>query len=297
MLPHHFRLLLVILAFPLTFLAGFGAYQIYLDYFHVVTVPPSSRVRIQYPNYHRVAQDALRNFAALPASRQGEIRQSLNLSLVDFQPWLAAFAASPPGLICLGENHDDQTRRFLARSLFSGLQPDVLMIESTPDELARIKRDRRPYVPLLGADISAVLKAQSPSTMIAAIDQRQAQKGMAREQAILTNLQNSAVAGRTNLVLFGALHCGNFEGWLYDLLGKSAIPFSPDQRSSLRVIGEHQDGSLEAFIYFLDEIGLHRGHFTITRPRDLAPWIHAAFPVLSDQTLIHYDAVVVFRAQ
>jgi hypothetical protein len=67
-----------------------------------------------------------------------------------------------------------------------------------------------------------------------------------------------------NLILFVALHCCDFVGWLYDLINTSEASFGPNQRTNLYVLGEYQDWSLEAFIYFLDKIGLRKKNFTIT---------------------------------
>ena len=39
-------------------------------------------------------------------------------------------------------------------------------------------------------------------------------------------------------------------------MNTSEAPFGPNQRINLYVLGEYQDWSLEAFIYFLDKIGL-----------------------------------------
>lgn len=297
MMPHHLKMLIVVLAFPLTFILGVGLYQGYMTYIHIPTIAPPNLARIQYPNYHLVALNALEKFAALPPLNQQEIRNTLKENLIDFKPWVTAFSENPPQLICLGENHDDHTRLFLANSFFTRFKPDILMVEATSEELAQIQYNSRPYVPLLNADISAVLKAQSPSTKIVGIEQTNAQKNISREQAIYHNLLKAVQTKRTNLVLFGALHCGDFDGWLYDLISTSKAPFVPDQITNLRVLGEHQDGSLEAFIYFLDEIGLRRNNFTITNTRRLSTWVYTQFPVLNDQTLKHYDTVIVFRSK
>lgn len=296
MMPHHFRMLLVILAFPFTYFLGFASYQVYLEHWHTASAPLLNKARVQYPNYHLVALDALSAFKALPTSQQNDIRGSLEKNLIDFDDWVADFIIHPPEITCIGENHSDQTREFLSRYLFAAFEPDVLMIESTEDERQAIVRDTRSYVPLLGADIQGIIKAQSQSAAIIGIDQTKEQASLSREQAILQNFQTHAKIGQTHVVLFGALHCGDFEGWFYDLLSHAPTVFSPEQRTNLRVVGEHQDGSLEAFIYFLDEIGITKDHFAIPKTRNLPPWIYKMFPVFNDQTLKHFDTVLVFRS-
>jgi hypothetical protein len=64
---------------------------------------------------------------------------------------------------------------------------------------------------------------------------------------------------------------------------------------NIRVVGEHQNGALEAFVYFLDEIGIDKKHFVIPDTRNLHPHIYALFRVLKRQTLDKYRSVIVFR--
>ncbi len=75
MMPHHLRLPLVILAFPVAYLLSYGFYQGYLTCFHVPTIPPDDITRVQYPNYHPVARQALRAFRILDAGEQQAIRK------------------------------------------------------------------------------------------------------------------------------------------------------------------------------------------------------------------------------
>jgi len=295
MMPHHFKMLLVVLAFPFTYFLGYGLYQGYLDHIHVVTIPEANTARIQHPNYHLVALDALKHFVELPAARQTAIREHLAVRLVDFDVWVREKRRIPAHLICLGENHDNQTRTFLAQHVFPSLPPDHLMIEATAEETIRIQNDTRAYVPLLGADISAILKQLPKTTAVVGIEQNMSQSSLSRERAILANLLGALRADALTMVLYGALHCGDYEGWLYDILTNTNASNLPDQISSVRVLGEHQDGSLEAFIYFLDEIGMKKDNFVITPSRKLDEWLRGAFPVLNDQTLDHFDDVVVFR--
>lgn len=295
MMPHHFRMLVVVLAFPLTYLLGFASYQMYLEHWHTPQAPIINKARVQYPNYHLVALDALSAFKALPTTQQNKVRDRLEQNLVDFDVWMSDFANNPPAFTCVGENHNDQTRQFLETSFFSAFKPNVLMIESTEEQRRSLGRDTRSYVSLLGADIQGILKAQSKAATIVGIDQHKSQSSISREQAIFDNFNSNVKNNQTHVVLFGALHCGNFEGWFYDLQTRTSSAFAPNQSTNLRVLGEHQDGSLEAFIYFLDEIGLGKKHFVIASARNLGPWMNAAFPVLYDQTLKHYDTILVFR--
>lgn len=302
MMPHHFKMLLVVLAFPVTFVLGTSLYQAYETHFQVPTISAADTTRIQYPNYHLVALSALKAFKSLSETQKARVKDNLRSNLVEFDTWLPAFTKRRHKLVCLGENHDDYTRQFLANEFFAQFKPDILMVETTPEELERMKESSRSYVPLLGANIAAVLKAQAAHTKLAGIEQTQLQKTPPdrnkkpdREQAIFRNFQSQFEAEKTNTILYGALHCGDFDGWLYQLLKNKTKLITPDEMTSIRVLGEHQDGSLEALTYFLDEIGLKMANFAITNTKSLSPWLYEAFPVFNDQTLKHYDTVVVFR--
>ncbi len=302
MMPHHLKLLLVALAFPVAILLGISVHQGYTAYFHTPTVQPANQTRIQYPDYHLVARNALARFKALPLARQNRLRENLNSNLVDFPVWIESFKAQNFAFVCLGENHNDRTRLFLAQTFFAAYQPDVLMLEATGTALARMKDSWRAYVPLLGADISSILKALPATTEIVGIEQSERQKtvvtqnrSQSRDQAILANFQSHFQSQKRNLVLFGALHCGDFEDWFYGLASRTSTLGPSHRKTNLRVLGEHQDGALEAFIYFLDEIGLKKANFAISKTGNLDSWIYDAFAVFTDQTLKHYDSVIVFR--
>ncbi len=295
MMPHHLRMLVLILAFPLVYFLGFWGYQVYLDRFHEPLPATANQNRIQYPNYHRVARQALAAFHTLEPAERKRLMVHLAQIIRDFDAWAIDLSRERPQFVCLGEDHTNETRRFLAEELFPVLQPDLLMLEATEPELARMRDDSRTHVPLLGADISKVLAALSPATQVIGIEQSATQQGQPREASIAENLLNSVAADGLNVALYGALHCADKDGWLYGRIRKSMDAALPAQRVTVRVLGEHQDGSMEAFVYFLDEIGLSRKHFVIMPTDDLDPWVMQAFPVLYDQTLRYFDAVAVFR--
>jgi hypothetical protein len=64
---------------------------------------------------------------------------------------------------------------------------------------------------------------------------------------------------------------------------------------NVRVLGEHQNGPLEAFVYFLDEIGIEKKTFVIPNTKSLHPRIYALFQLLNSQTLEKYRSLIVFR--
>jgi hypothetical protein len=61
------------------------------------------------------------------------------------------------------------------------------------------------------------------------------------------------------------------------------------------VLDEHQNGPVEAFVYFLDEIGIERKHFVIPNTNSLHPRIYELFQMLNQQTLEKYRTLIVFR--
>jgi hypothetical protein len=64
---------------------------------------------------------------------------------------------------------------------------------------------------------------------------------------------------------------------------------------NVQVLGEHQDGPLEGFVYFLDEIGIEKKHFVIPDTNSFHPRMYELFRLLKRQTLDKYQAVIVFR--
>ena len=57
------------------------------------------------------------------------------------------------------------------------------------------------------------------------------------------------------------------------------------------------EAPFEAFVYFLDEVGLAPGDFVITDPESLAARVDDWFPFLSANELHAFGAIAVFRYQ
>lgn len=64
--------------------------------------------------------------------------------------------------------------------------------------------------------------------------------------------------------------------------------------TNVRVLQEHQEGSVEALVYFLAEIGIHRGDFVIRDSKAVHPLINDWFDLLGVM-LENFDALMVFR--
>ncbi|MEJ2039056.1 MAG: hypothetical protein P8X55_09000, partial [Desulfosarcinaceae bacterium] len=93
----------------------------------------------------------------------------------------------------------------------------------------------------------------------------------------------------------GALHCTNEPNWLFENLSDQASLSLKNRMFNARVLEEHQNGPVEAFVYFLDEIGIERTDFVIPDTRALPDLIYEWFQLLNRQTLEKYRTLIVFR--
>jgi hypothetical protein len=298
-------------------LALFGGYFIILLFLSVYdwikeeyprrpTKPPSSE-RIHYPFYHQEAANALKRFYRLPESEKTVIKKNLESSLISMEQWLTHLGQSDYQIICMGELHKESTRNFLAEEFFAKFSTDVLLLEATPKELKRlIKRmdAGRDYFPLLDADIMKILRSvndRNPAIKIWGIEETdEQQKGqhghsISRDQSIAHNFWDRFQPGRIHIILLGALHCTNEPNWLFKNLCNQASLHLKERMLNVRVLGEHQNGPLEAFVYFLDEIGIEKKNFVIPNTNSLHPRIYELFQLLNLQTLEKYRSLIVFR--
>jgi hypothetical protein len=208
----------------------------------------------------------------------------------------------------MGELHEESTRSFLAKEFFAKVNANVLLLEATPKNLKRlIKRMEadKDYFPLLDADILNILrtvKDRNPDIKIYGIEetdkQTRQQQGHSnsRDESIAKNFWVTFEPGLRHIILFGALHCTNESNWLFHNLFSQASPTLKEGMLNVQILGEHQNGPLEAFVYFLDEIAVNRRNFVIPDTRLLHPLIYELFPMLNQQTLKKYRSLIVFRA-
>ncbi len=298
-------------------LALLGGYFIILLFFFVYdwiveeyprrpTKPPSSE-RIHYPFYHQEVANALKRFYRLPESEKAVIKKNLESSLISMEQWLTHLGQSDYQIMCMGELHEESTRNFLAEEFFAKFSTDVLLLEATPKDLKRLiqRMDAdRDYFPLLDADIMKILRSvkdRNPAIKIWGIEETdEQQKGqhghlISRDQSIAHNFWDRFQPGRLHIILFGALHCADEPNWLFKNLCNQASLNLKERMLNVRVLGEHQNGPVEAFVYFLDEIGIERKHFVIRNTNSLHPRIYELFQMLNQQTLKKYRTLIVFR--
>jgi hypothetical protein len=246
---------------------------------------PSSSERIQHPFYHEKVARALQLFFRLPEPEKAQLGQS------DYQ------------VICMGELHEESTRNFLAEEFFAKFSTDVLLLETTPKNLKRLinRMDAgRDYFPLLNADIMKILrtvKHRNPNIKIWGIEETKEQQkdSNSRDQSIAHNFWERFQTGGLHIILFGALHCTNEPNWLFKNLCNQASLNVKERMLNVQVLSEHQNGPVEAFVYFLDEIGIEKKHFVIPNTNFLHPRIYELFQILNQETLKKYRSLIVLR--
>lgn len=301
------RVILVTLGGYLLVLLAWSAYDWVREAYPRRPAEPMQSERIQHPIDHQAAIRALQLFSRLPKSEKTAIRASLKSNLVPVKQWLALLEQSNFQVLCMGELHQESTRLFLSKEFFANFSVDILLLEATPVELTGlIKRMEagRDYFPLLDADIMNTLRAvrdRNAAVKIFGIEetakQARQQNGRlnARDQSIAQNFWATFEPGKRHIILFGALHCTNESNWLFQNIYRQASPALKEKLLNVRVLGEHQNGPLEAFVYFMDDIGVEERDFVIPDTRTLPFPIYEWFPLLNRQTLGRYRALVVFR--
>jgi len=259
--------------------------------------------RIQHPFYHEKAAKALQQFYRLPEPEKTAIKNNLKSNLVSMKQWLTQLGQSDYQVICMGELHEESTRNFLAEEFFAKVSTDVLLLETTPKDLKRLisrMNAGRDYFPLLNADIMKILRTvndRNPNIAIWGIEETKAQQkdSNSRDQSIAHNFWERFQTGRFHTILFGALHCRNEPNWLFQNLYNQAALHVKERMLNVQVLSEHQDGPAEAFVFFLDEIGIVKTHFVIPNTRSLHPRIYEWFQMLTQETLEKYRSLIVFR--
>jgi hypothetical protein len=266
---------------------------------------PPVTSRIRHAANHKDAIAALDRFSRLAEPEKAALINRLTAQLISVEQWLTDIEQTHWEIICLGELHEENTRNFLAEKIFPVVGTDALMLEATPKKLQGLIRRRdagRDYFPLLDADILNVLRAvehRNPGLRIQGIeetdDQQSSGRSNSRDRSIAQNFWERYRPGQRHIILFGALHCTNEPNWLFHNLHNRASASLAKRMLNVRVLGEHQSGPVEAFVYFLDGIGVEKDDFVIPDTRALPARIYRWFPLLNRQTLQKYSSLIVFR--
>lgn len=269
------------------------------------TEPPNT-ARIQHPYSHQLAVDALQRFSRLSKPEREAILANLNSNIISMEQWVTHLGQSDYQILCLGEFHRESTRQFLADEFFAHVRGDVLLLEATPRELKHLTnmvKAGRTYFPLLDADIMKILRSvrgRNPAIEIYGIEETDNQRkdrrdrGGSRDKSMAGNFWERFYPGKRHIILIGAFHCTNQPNWLFDNLCDQAPPPLREQMLNVQVLGEHQTGPVEAFVFFLDEIGIQNKTFVIPDTRALHPLIYEWFHSLNRQTLESFGTLVVF---
>jgi len=301
------RVILAVFGGYLIILIGLAVFGWIEEEYPQPSAEPPSTVRIQHPFYHEQAVNALQRFARLSEQERNSIKKRLKSGLISMEQWLARLDQSDCRVLCLGELHEESTRIFLAEEFFAKIHIDILMLEATPKALTRLTKRMnagRTYFPLLDADIMEILRtvrAKNPNVRICGIEETDEQQkelrlhSGSRDQSIARNFWHTYRSGARHVILFGALHCANEPNWLFGhLCAQASLPLK-NRMINARVLEEHQNGPVEAFVFFLDEIGIEKTSFVIPDTRALAACIDGWFPSLHRQILQKYRSLIVFR--
>jgi hypothetical protein len=199
------------------------------------------------------------------------------------------------------------TRRFLAEVVLPALTIDVLLLETPGDALPEIMSRidaGLAEVDLLDADIAAIVRSvrgTNPAIVIAGIDETATQKAQrvhrkrgSRDISITGNLRSHVRRRKRHAVLFGALHCADQPNWMYRRVRLGERRINREEIRNVNVIGEHQDGTLEAFLAFIHAIGVEGRQFMIADTGALDRLIFTWFPALT-RSFLRFEAVIVFQ--
>ena len=262
---------------------------------------------VQHAGFEGMATQAIEAFAAMPASRRRDLAKNLRDNIGDLDEELARLNESRLVILCIGERHMAATRRFLAKTVLTALAIDVLLLEIPGDELPETMRQidaGSAEVPLLGEDIAAIVRSarrHNPGIVIAGIDESVSQKAQrtyrkrgSRDISIAGNLRSHIRRSKRHAVLFGALHCADQRNWMYRRIRLGERRVNREEIRNVNVIGEHQDGTLEAFLAFIHAVGIERRNFMIADSSALDRLIFTWFPALTN-SFLRFDAVIVFK--
>lgn len=302
------HVLLIFVGVPFLAIALIYGFDFYME----VTKPPlpwpPPDERIQHPKHHRWAEAALNRYQALPLDEREKVRAELTAAFVDLDDWLKDIDKRGFAVLCLGEYHDDYTRRFIAERIIPAVHADRFLLEATPDEVREIIEDvddGDEIVELLNADVARLIRAvksANPEIAISGIeetpDQREtrAESGEgSRETSIEKNLRETFTPGQRHIVLFGAFHCANQWQWLYWRLLNTPLRGASGPVLSIRVAREHIEAPIESFVFFLDKIGLGAGHLAIPDTTQIPDLVKSWFPFLKANELNIYPSMIIFR--
>lgn len=260
----------------------------------------------RYPEIDYLRVNALRKLADIPPYERQQLRDSLGSAITTLDSWLTRIRSAPPEVICVGETHDDVTRSFLATRFFSRYPVDVLMLETTQEDLTiliKLVESGSSRLSMLEADVAELVRAArkaNPRVSIYGIEETRSQRvarfetrNGSREQSIVENFRARFLPGGRHAVLYGALHCLDEPGWFLGRVRAADGGSRVGSTLSVNVVNAHGSGETEAFVNFLRELDLASLPFVMPHTSMLHAEVYAWFPHLT-QSFRQYDAVIVF---
>lgn len=302
------RVLLAVLAWPVVILLAIWIFE-FVDERYLN--PPQERVfEYDHPKYTHMATQALEKYGALDAGQQARFRDNLQDKLVTVESWANDLERDGFSILCIGEDHIDLTRDYLARELFTRISLDVLLLEATPSEVRNLLHQvdsGQTQIKLLGAEIGDIVRqvrAKNPEVSFAGIEETQTQKDERlsgeragiRDDSIVKNVWANFVPGKRHAILFGAIHCNNWPKWLYQRMRATAPAEALNGIRNLRVVERKQDSLVDPFLLFLDEIGIERRDFVVADTKGLDPLLLRWFSLMVPQIFSQYETILVFRS-
>ena len=269
--------------------------------------PESPGGLVHNPAFLRKAEIALEAFSELPQRDQEALRANLRRNIVAYDTWVKWLRVSDVKLLCLGENHEETTRQFLAQRFFNRVKFDVLVLEATPDRLGRIGQElrwERERVSLLGADIAGIIRAAravNPDIELVGVEETKSQWAARREPHIRATRDDSIQSnfwghfryGPRYAILFGALHCQEKDEWLFGAVHRRAPRRVVEEMLNVRAVEVHQEGPVEALAYFLEAIGVQRENFVVIDTKAVHPLVYEWFDLLG-MMLEDFSVLMVF---
>ena len=260
----------------------------------------------RFSEIDHLRESALRKFADIPVYERQELRDSLRSAIASLDSWAGKIRNATPDLICVGEKHDDLTRAFLADQFFSRFLVDVLMLETTHEDLdilIKLIDSGSSRLSILEADMADIIRAARATNseiFIYGIEESRDQRiarfktgAGSREKSIVENFRTHFREGSTHAVLYGALHCLDEPNWFFGRIRAAEDASRIGSMMSINVINASESIETQAFVDFLQELGLPRPPFVIPHTSMLHAEVYAWFPQLT-QSFRQYDSVVLF---
>lgn len=253
-----------------------------------------------------IGRFAYRQFSSSPVVLRSEVVSNLDGLIATLPDWFTWLNHAEVDFLCVGESHQDNYRRFLARSFFREYPVDVLFLEAKglPTTMMKLRSAvGEKEIDLLNADIAEVIratKASNPDSRIIGIEESSRQESErlnygsgGRDGSIYVNIVQHYQPGATHAALLGALHCNDHWDWLYTRLERSGSALEHANLLNIRVMSRNKDLLSREFSRFLKLVGYSHDNYVITKTDMLHPKLHEWFLDLSDN-FTKYEAVVVF---